>query len=120
MFVVSNIFSRHDVLARCMADLAASGQVPATLAAQAQPLSFLVHDSGASILTDAAYRYAHCAPGADVVLFGTGDTAHLRANIESILRPKRPDADTARLPGLFGHLLGVGLDLPDPRPAMPV
>jgi len=119
MFVVRNIFSRRDALARCMAELAASGQVPATLAAQAEPLSFLLHESGASNLTDAAYRYARHEPGVDVVLFGTGDTAHLRANVESIRRPKLPDADTARLATLFGHLRGVGLDLPDPRPAMP-
>ncbi len=119
MFVVRNIFSRPDALARSLAELAASGQVPPALAAEAQPLSFLVHESGASSLTDAAYRYARHEPGVDVVLFGTGDTAHLHANVESILRPQLPEADTTRLAALFGHLRGVGLDLPDPRPAMP-
>lgn len=119
MFVVRNIFSRPEALTRCMADLAAAGLVPAELAAQREPLAFLIHDRGAADLTDAAYRYARHEPGADVVLFGTGDTAHLRANVTSILRPKLPEVDTAKLAALFGHLQGVGLDLPDPRPASP-
>lgn len=116
MFVVRNIFSRPEALARSMAELAAAGRVPAALAADPEPLGFLVHPGGAANLTDAAYRYARHEPGADVVLFGTGDVAHLRANIESILRPPLPAADTARLAELFGHLQGVGLDLPTPRP----
>jgi L-galactose dehydrogenase len=117
MFVVRNIFSRPEALARSMAELASSGRIPAELATQKEPLSFLVHAVGAANLTDAAYRYARHEPGADVVLFGTGDIAHLRANVASILSPRLPDADTARLAALFGHLQGVGLDLPDARPA---
>jgi hypothetical protein len=51
-----------------------------------------------------------------VVLFGTGDQAHLRSNIESILKPPLPDADRAKLAELFSHLRGVGLVAP-PRAA---
>ena len=40
-------------------------------------------------------------------------SAHLRSNIASILRPPLPAADVARLHETFGHLVGVGLDLPD-------
>jgi L-galactose dehydrogenase len=61
---------------------------------------------------EAAYRYARHEPGADVVLFGTGNPAHLEANIASILKPPLPAADSARLAELFGELQGVGLDLP--------
>lgn len=116
MFVVRNIFSRPAALVRTMAELAAAGRVPAELASASEPLGFLVHPGGAASVTDAAYRYARHEPGADVVLFGTGDVAHLRANIESILRPPLPAADRARLAILFSHLSGVGLDLPQPRP----
>ena len=117
MFVVRNIFSRPDVLAHSIAELAEAGAVPAGLAAEREPLSFLVHAAGASSVTDAAYRYARHDSGGDVVLFGTGDVAHLRANVASILRPPLPAADTQRLAAMFGHLQGVGLDRPDPRPA---
>jgi hypothetical protein len=53
-------------------------------------------------------------------LFGTGDPAHLRTNIASILKPPLPAADRQRLAELFGHLVGLGLDAPhlsQPRPS---
>jgi aryl-alcohol dehydrogenase-like predicted oxidoreductase len=112
MFAVRSIFARPAQLAATMRELAAAGKVPDWLARSDDPLAFLVHAGGASSLTDAAYRYARHEPGVDVVLFGTGDRAHLRANIESILKPPLPEADRARLAELFGDLLGVGLDLP--------
>jgi len=113
MFVVRNIFSRPAALKQVMADLAASGQVPAGFAQSDSPLSFLIHEGGAASLTDAAYRFVRHEPGVDVVLFGTGKQEHLRANIDSILRPKLPEADMQKLRDLFGKLVGVGLDLPD-------
>jgi len=99
-----------------MKDLAAAGQIPAWLARTDDPLGFLVHEGGASSLTDAAYRYVRHEPGVDVVLFGTGEADHLRANIASILKPPLPEADRARLAELFSHLRGVGLEAPPPRP----
>jgi aryl-alcohol dehydrogenase-like predicted oxidoreductase len=72
-----------------------------------------VHKDGAESVIDAAYRFARHEPGIDVVLFGTGSVAHLRANIASILSPPLPAADVAKLYQLFGSLVGVGLDLPD-------
>jgi hypothetical protein len=44
------------------------------------------------------------------VLFGTGDSGHLRTNVESILKPPLPEADRQKLGTLFGHLTGIGLD----------
>jgi len=113
MFAVRGIFARPEHLAGTMKELAASGQVPAELAESDDPLGFLVHAGGASSVTDAAYRYVRHEPGVDVVLFGTGDQAHLRTNIASILAPPLPVVDRARLAELFGHLRGVGLDLPN-------
>ena len=52
-----------------------------------------MHAGGAESVIDAAYRFARHEPGIDVVLFGTGNVAHLRANIASILRPPLPAAD---------------------------
>ena len=113
MFAVRNIFSRPGLLQTTLADLAKEGKVPKALADDPDPLGFLVRDGGAESLTDAAYRYARHEPGIDVVLFGTGKAAHLRSNIASILRPPLPASHVARLEELFGHLVGVGLDLPD-------
>jgi aryl-alcohol dehydrogenase-like predicted oxidoreductase len=113
MFAVRNIFSKPEVLKQTVAELAKEGKVPAALAAEENPLGFLVREGGAESVVDAAYRFARHEPGIDVVLFGTGSTAHLRANVASLLRPPLPAADAARLYELFGGLVGVGLDLPD-------
>jgi aryl-alcohol dehydrogenase-like predicted oxidoreductase len=113
MFAVRNIFSKPEVLKRTFEELAAEGKVPAALAKEKDPLSFLLHEGGAESVVDAAYRFARHTPGIDVVLFGTGNVSHLKANIASILRPPLPAADVAKLHDLFGGLVGVGLDLPD-------
>ena len=115
MFAVRSIFARPAQLAATMKDLAAAGLVPPELAASDSPLDFLVHDGGASSVTDAAYRFVRHEPGVDVVLFGTGDPEHLRANIASILKPALPEDDRARLVELFSHLRGVGLEAPPAR-----
>jgi len=112
MFAVRSIFARQDRAAAAIRELAGAGMLPRALAEQDDPLGFLIHPDGASSLTDAAYRYVRHEPGVDVVLFGTGDQAHLRANIESILRPPLPAADRDRLRELFAHLRGVGLVAP--------
>jgi aryl-alcohol dehydrogenase-like predicted oxidoreductase len=112
MFAVRSIFARRERVVEAMQELAAQGKVPQSLADDPDPLGFLVHPGGATSLTDAAYRYVRHEPGVDVVLFGTGDQAHLRSNIESILRPPLPQADRDRLKELFSHLRGVGLVAP--------
>jgi aryl-alcohol dehydrogenase-like predicted oxidoreductase len=113
MFVVRYIFSHPERLQETMQQLVADGQVPEWLAATDRPLDFLIHAGGASSLTDAAYRFVRHEPGVDVVLFGTSNPAHLRANIASLLKPPLPEADRQRLAELFGHLIGVGFELPD-------
>ncbi len=113
MFVVRNIFSRPGLLSETLKKLAAEGKVPADLAAKPEPLDFLIHEGGAESLLDAAYRFARHEEGCDVVLFGTSSARHLRSNVQSIVRPPLPAADVAKLYELFGHLRGVGLDLPN-------
>jgi aryl-alcohol dehydrogenase-like predicted oxidoreductase len=118
MFAVRNIFSQPGKLATTMRELAAAGQVSAALADSDDPLGFLMHDGGASSVIDACYRYVRHEPGVDVVLFGTGSPAHLKTNIDSLLKPPLPEADHKKIGELFGHLVGVGLDAPhlSPRP----
>jgi aryl-alcohol dehydrogenase-like predicted oxidoreductase len=110
MFAVRGIFADPPRIAREIKELAAKRLVDAALGATDDPLGFLVHEGGAANLIDAAYRYARHEPGVDVVLFGTGNAAHLRSNVASILKPPLPEADRAKLKALFGHLTGIGLD----------
>ena len=113
MYVVRNIFSQPGLLADTVRDLIDSGALSPDGIDPAEPLGFLVREGGAESVIDAAYRFARHQPGADTVLFGTGNADHLAANIASILRPPLPAEDTARLYALFGALTGVGLDIPD-------
>ena len=110
MYAVRNMFARKARLAEVFAELAADGRLPAAMARQPDPLGFLVHAAGAASLTEAAYRFARYERGVDVVLFGTGDPDHVRANVAAILKPPLPDEDIAKIRELFGHLAGVGLD----------
>lgn len=114
MFVVRNIFSNDAYRRAVFAKLVEDGLLEASLVADGDPLAFLVSEGGAESITDAAYRYARHEKGADVILFGTGNEAHVKANIESILRPPLPAPVIERLHRTFGHLSGVGLDLPGP------
>ena len=118
MFVVRNIFSNDAYRRAVFAKLVEDGRLDASVLSQGSaggdPLAFLVAEGGAASITDAAYRYARHEKGADVILFGTGNRAHVKANIESILRPPLPAPVIERLHRTFGHLSGVGLDLPGP------
>ena len=114
MFVVRNIFSnaayRRDVFAK----LVEQGELDASILSDGDPLGFLVSEGAAESITDAAYRYARHEQGADVILFGTGNKAHVHENVDSILRPALAKPIIERLHATFGHLTGVGLDLPGP------
>ena len=111
MFAVRSIFADPPRVAREMKELAAKGLVEKWLAESDDPLGFLVRPDGADSMIEAAYRFVRHEPGVDVVLFGTGDGAHLRANVASLLKPPLPEPDRAKLVALFGQLkAGVGLD----------
>jgi aryl-alcohol dehydrogenase-like predicted oxidoreductase len=111
MFVVRNIFSNAVYRAEVVAKLVEQGQLEAS---GGDPLDFLISEGGAESITDAAYRYARHEQGTDVILFGTGSKDHVKDNVASILRPALPPAVIERLHSSFGHLTGVGLDLPGP------
>lgn len=114
MFVVRNIFSNAAYRRAVFARLVEQGHLDASILSDGDPLGFLMAEGGAESITDAAYRYARHEQGADVILFGTGNKAHVEQNVASILRPPLPSPVVERLHASFGHLIGVGLDLPGP------
>lgn len=114
MFVVRNMFSQPAYRRDVFASLVEQGQLDAGILADGDPLGFLLGEGGALSITDAAYRYARHERGVDVVLFGTGNRAHVKDNVDSILRPPLEPAIVERLHTTFGHLTGVGLDRPGP------
>src|SRR5947207_7496418 len=119
MFVVRNMFSQPDYRRDVFAKLVEQGDLDPKILAAGDPLGFLLSEGGAQSITDAAYRYARHEQGVDVVLFGTGNKAHVADNVDSILRPPLPPSTVARLHASFGHLSGVGLDRPGPVARQP-
>jgi len=115
MFAVRRIFAQPERLNETLRKLAADGLLPKSFGDSSDPLGFLVHESGANSIIDAAYRFVRDEPGVDVVLFGTSDPHHLREDIASLTRPPLPAADRQRIVDLFGHLVGVGIEAPKPR-----
>jgi aryl-alcohol dehydrogenase-like predicted oxidoreductase len=114
MFVVRNIFSNAAYRRDIFAKLVEQGDLDASILSEGDPLGFLVAEGAAESITDAAYRYARHEQGVDVVLFGTGNKAHVKDNVDSILRPPLAPPIIERLHASFGHLKGVGLDRPGP------
>ena len=82
MFVVRNIFSNAAYRRDIVAKLVEQGQLDASILSDGDPLGFLVAEGAAESITDAAYRYARHEQGADVILFGTGNKAHVKDNVE--------------------------------------
>ena len=104
MFAVRRALSRADELSRVVHELAAADRIDATGLDLEDPLGFLVHEGGAESVVDACYRFARHEPGCTVVLTGTGNVAHLEANVRSINGGPLPPGDLDRLTRLFGHL----------------
>ena len=107
MFVVRRAFSQPERLREILQELAERGEIDPALAEDDDALDFLVHDGGATSLADAAYRYARDEPGLHVVLSGTGNVEHLRANVQSLLRPPLPEADRERVNAMFARVDSV-------------
>lgn len=101
MFAVRRALSNPDKLRALMADLVAQGLLPPDAFDADHPLGFLLEDSAAESLPDAAYRFCRYEPGIHVVLSGTGDIAHLEENAASLARPPLPAAAAERLRRLF-------------------
>ena len=107
MFAVRSALSRPEKLAAIVADLVERGIVDGRAVDPERPLDFLVHPDGAKNVIDAAYRFCRYEPGVHSVLTGTGNPAHLAANLASLGRPPLPERDVRRARGLFGGIDAV-------------
>ncbi|MBI3957922.1 MAG: aldo/keto reductase [Chloroflexi bacterium] len=107
MFAVRKAFSRPDHLRAVLAELVEKGEVPAAEIDLNDPLGFVLAESDAHDLTEAAYRFCRHEPGLDVVLMGTGSIDHLETNVRSLLCPPLPAPVTERLQRIFAHAISA-------------
>jgi L-galactose dehydrogenase len=104
MFAVRRALSQPEALRALMAELVAQNLIAEGAFDPADPLGFLAADGVAASIPDAAYRFCRWEPGIDVVLAGTGNVEHLRANADSLLRPPLPAAVLEWLERLFANV----------------
>jgi aryl-alcohol dehydrogenase-like predicted oxidoreductase len=104
MFAVRRGLSQPGRLKEIFAELVAKGAIKKDAVDLKDPLGFLLQETDAATLPEAAYRFCRHERGVDVVLTGTGNAEHLKENIAAILKPPLPKAAAERLESLFGGL----------------
>lgn len=107
MFAVRLALSRPERLNQVIAELIDRKQVDPSDIDENDPLGFLAHEGGAVSLPDAAYRFCRYEPGTHVTLSGTGNSNHLKANIESFYRLPLPHEDRMKLEHIFRNVDSV-------------
>ena len=104
MFAVRRALSQPDRLKTIVADLIQKGALSPGAMNVEDPVDFMLKESSAQTLPEVAYRFCRHEPGIDVVLTGTGNPEHLRANVQSILKPALPKPVLEKLEATFGNL----------------
>ncbi|HEX4741381.1 MAG TPA: aldo/keto reductase [Caulobacteraceae bacterium] len=107
MFAVRRQLSDPAALREAVASLIARGEVDGARVDASDPLGFLRDHAGVGSVVEAAYRFCRHEPGAHVILTGTGDVAHLEANLAAIQAPALPADVLERLTRLFGRVDSV-------------
>lgn len=102
MFAVRHALSNPDALRALVGGLIDAGTIDGDGLNHEDPLGFVGPD-----LQDAAYRFCLHEPGIDVVLSGTGNAEHLRANVRSLSGPPLPPEVQDRLRTIFGGVDSV-------------
>lgn len=109
MFAVRRGLSQPNSLREMCIELVEKGAIAKGSLDLDDPLGFLLKETDATTLPEAAYRFCRHERGVDVVLTGTGNPEHLKENIAAILKPPLPTEALAKLEKLFGgldHLTG--------------
>ena len=104
MFAVRRALSQPDRLKAIVADLSQKGAISRGALNPNDPLDFMLEQSSAKTLPEVAYRFCRHERGVHVVLTGTGNPEHLKANVESILKPALPEPVLQKLEAIFGNL----------------
>lgn len=112
MFAVRLALSRQERLVEVMGELLGSGEVdPAVLeecgGTPEDPLGWVVRDTDAQTLPEAAYRFVRHEPGIHVTLSGTGSVDHMLENVASVQKPPLDPAVTEKLRRLFAGVDSV-------------
>ena len=103
MYAVRRALSQPKRLIEAIQTLVDAGELNSADIDLANPLGFVLEESDASNVVDAAYRFCRYEPGVHVVLSGTGNPEHLQSNIDSLNRDPLSDALVEKLRHVFRH-----------------
>jgi aryl-alcohol dehydrogenase-like predicted oxidoreductase len=104
MFAVRKALHDEGQLKKDVMKILEAGQADPGLVKPGHTLDFLTQGGTAASIPEAAYRFCRHTPGVHVVLTGTGDPDHLKANIEAILKPALPVEALEKLDAMFGRV----------------
>jgi aryl-alcohol dehydrogenase-like predicted oxidoreductase len=112
MFAVRLALSRAERLAEVMGELIASGKVTNEAIEEAggtpeDPLGWVVRESDAETLVEAAYRFVRHEEAIHVTLSGTGNVLHMRENVETMQKPPLDQKVVEKLKKLFAGVDSV-------------
>lgn len=105
MFAVRGPLARLETANAIVEKLIKTGEVNPAHVDRHNPLGFLLEDGVASSMSEAAYRFCRHTPGIDVTMMGTGNSDHLRHNLESIQMGPLPDKAREKLQLIFGDVV---------------
>jgi aryl-alcohol dehydrogenase-like predicted oxidoreductase len=112
MYAARGYLSHPDMLEEKLVELVDEGYADVPVEHRDHPVDYLLDGSGAASLSELAYRYCRHTPGADVILTGTGNIAHLEENVRAIAAPPLPDATLERLDRTFAGVTHLCGDIP--------
>jgi L-galactose dehydrogenase len=104
MFAVRRGLSQPARLKGICKELLAKGAIHKGAVDPNDPLGFLLKETDAATLPEAAYRFCRHEPGVHVVLTGTGNPAHLKENLAALSKPPLPKPALQKLEEIFGGL----------------
>lgn len=107
MFAVRRVLSQPEKLRETIQTLIADGQLDPADIDMENPLAFLIDEAAGVSMSDAAYRFCRDEPGTHVILSGTSNPDHLRANIAAFNRPPLPPESVQRLKTIFRNVKSI-------------
>ncbi len=103
MFAVRNALRSSEGLQKIMDQLQTQHLIDKSALGEEFFLKQVMADTSVSI-PDMAYRYCRHEPHIETVMFGTGNLAHLQANIHSLLSPAIPEEISTQIKNIFGDI----------------
>ena len=107
MFAVRKALKNRENLREYLSAMAADEIIDGENLSSDNPFDGLIESGVCDSIPEAAYRFCRHEPDIDVVLSGTGSSAHLESNLSAVQSPPLPARVLRRFEELFGSVSSV-------------